>query len=254
MRLLRPVCCIQKSFMRLRRIPLKWHGVCRKSSGGSLNLSEDIDVLIERKETELSPFCQRMEELKREFIEETVSFASEWYKKTTKEYVSKYPEVTLDMKEEKIAQMKAQVNKLILDAEKIVSKELEKPGLWWHQTPHLHDSSAQYLQVADKYPEILDRAVRQVLGRLGLILEEYKFNVTASRKNSYGEFWFDHPSGDESTFNPYYPHLLKWSEKMQETIRNYNEQYVTAIVIFEEIQKLKEQKKRQQAMNRWDSI
>ncbi len=218
-------------------------------------MSEDIDVLIVRKETELSLFCKRMEELKLEFLGETVSFASEWYKKTTKEYVSKYPEVTLGMKEEKITQMKAQVNKLILDAEKIVSKELEKPGLWWHQKPRLHDSSAQYLQVADKYPEILDRAVRLVLGRLGLILEEYKFNVTASGKTvSYGEFWFDHPSGNESTSNPYYPHLLKWSEKMQETIRNYNEQYTTAIVLFEEIQKLKEQKKRQQAMNRWESI
>jgi hypothetical protein len=218
-------------------------------------MSEDIDVLIERKEIELSPFCKRMEELKHEFIEETVSFASEWYKKTTKEYISKYPEVTLGMKEEKITQMKAQVNKLILDAEKIVSKELEKPGLWWHQKPLLHDSNAQYLQIADKYPEILDHAVRQVLGRLGLILEEYKFNVTVSGKTvSYGEFWFDHPSGDASTSNPYYPHLLKWSEKMQETIRNYNEQYITALVIFEEIQKLKEEKKRQQAMNRWDSI
>jgi hypothetical protein len=71
---------------------------------------------------------------------------------------------------------------------------------------------------------------------------------------SYREFWFDHPNDDESTSNPYYPHLLKWSEKMQETIRNYNEQYTTALVIFDEIQKLKEQKKRQQAMNRWDLI
>ena len=68
------------------------------------SMSEDIDVLIERKETELSPFRQRMEELKGEFIKETISFASEWYKKTTKEYVAKYPEVTLGMKEEKIAQ------------------------------------------------------------------------------------------------------------------------------------------------------
>jgi hypothetical protein len=80
--------------------------------------------------------------------------------KTTKDYVSKYPEVTLDMKEEKIAQMKSQVNRLVLDAEKIVGRELEKPGLWWHQKLRLHDSSAQYLQVADKYPEILDHAVR----------------------------------------------------------------------------------------------
>lgn|SRR5450759_3343441 len=98
-------------------------------------MSEDIDVLIERKENELSPLRQCMEELKTEFIKETVSFVSEWYKRTTKEYVTKYPEVTLSMKEEQIAQMKAQVKELIQDAEKIVRGELEKPALWWHQRP-----------------------------------------------------------------------------------------------------------------------
>ena len=102
-------------------------------------MSEEIDVLIERKEKELSTLSKRMEELKNEFIVETVSFASEWYKITTKEYVTKYPEIMLKMKEEKIAQMKSQVNQLVKDTEKIVRGELEKPALWWHQRPRLHD-------------------------------------------------------------------------------------------------------------------
>jgi hypothetical protein len=218
-------------------------------------MSEDIDIQIEKKETELSPFLQRMEELKADFIEETVSFASEWYKKTTKQYVTKYPEVILGMKEEKIDNMKAQVNELVRETEKIVRDELEKPALWWHLKPRLHDSIVQDLQVDDKYPEILDRAVRHVLGRLGLILETYKFNVTASgNSGSFQEFWFDHPLGDDSTTNPYYPHLLEWSEKMQETIGDYNTQYVTVMALFAEIFNLKEEKKRRQAMSRWDSI
>ena len=241
--------------MRLRHIPMKCQGVCRKTSGGSLNLNEEIDVLIERKETELSPFCKRMEELKREFIEETASFASEWYRKTTKEYVSKYPEVTLAMKEEKIAQMKAQVYQLIQDTEKIVWAELEQPELWWHLRPRLHDSIDKYLQVGDKPPEILDRAVRHVLGRLGLIFEDYKFNVSARGiSGSYKEFWFEHSPDNESFSVPLYPHLLAWSQKMQNAIRNYNMEYVEATAIFVEVQKLKQEKKRQQAMSRWDNI
>lgn len=94
-----------------------------------------------------------------------------------------------------------------------------------------------------------------MLGRLGLILEEYRFNVTASgNTGSYQEFWFDHPHGADSTFNPYYPHLLKWSEKLQDTIREYNAQYTQATALYNEIQRLKEEKKKQQALNRWDSI
>ena len=37
-------------------------------------MSEEIDVLIERKEAELSPLRSRMEELKIEFTKETVDF------------------------------------------------------------------------------------------------------------------------------------------------------------------------------------
>lgn len=225
------------------------------NEGGSSSMNGDIDAEIQKKEAELSPIRQCMEELKIQFIKQTVAFASEWYKNTAKQYVTKYPEVTLGMREEKLAQMKTQVNQLVRDAEKTVRAELENSALWWHQKPRANESVALYLQVGDKHPEILDRAVRHVLGRLGLILEEYKFNVTASgNTGSYQEFWFDHPHGADLTSNPYYPHLLRWSEKMQDTVRDYNTQYAKAIALYTEIQKLKEEKKKQQASTRWDSI
>jgi hypothetical protein len=218
-------------------------------------MSEDLDVLIEEKESELSSILKRMEELKTDFIKETIRFAVEWYRKTAKAYVAKYSEVTLNMSEQRIAKMKAQFNCLIQSTEKTVSTELDRPALWWHQRPRLHDSVEQYLQVGDKYPEILDQAVRHVLGRLGLILEEHRFNVTTSSSiGAYAEFWFDKPGGENSESVPSYPHLLEWPEEMQETVQNYNSQYVKAIVVFDDTQKLKETKKRLQAMSRWDSI
>ena len=78
--------------------------------------------------------------------------------------------------------------------------------------------------------------------------------VLAATLGSYGEFWFDHPKDDKTTSIPYYPHLLNWSEKMQDTIKNYNSQYVKAIEAFNEIQSLKKEKKMHQAVDRWDSI
>jgi hypothetical protein len=41
---------------------------------------------------------------------------------------------------------------------------------------------------------------------------------------------------------------------MQDAIRDYNMEYVEANAIFVEVQKLKQEKKRQQAMRRWDNI
>jgi len=216
-------------------------------------MSEETDIFIERKEAELLPLRSRMEELKTEFIKETVRFAAEWYKKTTKQYVTKYPEVTLSLSEEKIAKMKDRVNELVRNTEKIVKGVLDDSALWWHQNPHLHDSIEQYKQVADKYPEFLDRAVRQSLGYLGVILEEFRFHVNASGNNTgaYQEFWFEHPPGSKQAV-PCYPHLLSWTEEMQDIIREYDAQFTHAITLYNEIQQLKEEKKRQEALKRWD--
>ncbi len=217
-------------------------------------MSEETDILIERKEAELLPFRSRMEELKIEFTKETVDFASKWYRKTAKEYITKYPEITLSMSEEKIANMKAKVNELVKNTEKIVRDEFDNPALWWHQKPNLHDPIDKYKQVADKYSEVLDHAVRHILGHLGLVLEKFGFNVTtSSNTGAYKEFWFEQ-SIDGIRTVPCYPHLLSWSEEMQDTIREYDAQFTQAITLYNEIQQLKEEKKRQEALTRWDSI
>lgn len=217
-------------------------------------MGEDIDGLIAQVESELTQFLDRMELLKVQFTKQTIAFASEWYKTTAKEYVAKYPDVTLKMSEEKIARLKLEINNLVMNTEKTVKEEYGRPTLWWHQQPHLHDSIDQYLQVADRCPEIVDRAVRRVLGQLGLILEDYKFPVTARGVTStFKEFWFERPITTDKAV-PCYPHLFKWSQEMQDIVREYNGQYTAAIRLFSEVCELKEEKRKQQALNRWDSF
>ena len=41
---------------------------------------------------------------------------------------------------------------------------------------------------------------------------------------------------------------------MQDIIRKYDSEYTQAVLLFDEIQKLKTEKKKQQAITRWDSI
>ncbi len=216
-------------------------------------MSEEIDVLIERKEAELLPFCSRMEELKTEFIKETVRFAADWYKKTAKQYVTKYPEIILSLSEEKVAKMKDRVDELVRNTERIVKGVLDNPPLWWHQNQHLNESIEQYKQIADKSPVILDRAVRQSLGYLGVILEEFGFHVTTSgNTGKYQEFWFVRLP-DTKLIVPCYPHLLSWTEEMQDTVREYDSQFTKAIALYNQIHQLKEEKKREDALKRWDA-
>jgi hypothetical protein len=218
-------------------------------------MAEDLDAQIECRAAELAPFLSRMETLREAFIEETVRFASEWFRKTVKEYVVGYPQVLLSLKEQEVMQMKAQVNELVKDTQRIVKTEFTNPKLWWHLKLHLNESTKLYLQIGDKPPEILDRAVRHVLGRLGLILGEYKFNVSATGESfSYKEFWFDRPLEKGSVATPSYPHMLNWSREMQQIIQEYNLQFVKAVDVYAQLQELEQEKKKQQAMSRWDSI
>jgi hypothetical protein len=215
-------------------------------------MSEEIDVLIKKKEAELLPFCLLMEELRVEFTRKTVDFAVEWYRKTVKEYITKHHDVTLKMSEERIGVMKEKVNTLVKNADKTVQREFDNPALWWHQKPILQDDIDKYKQVADKYPQALDRAVRRVLGNLGTVLEEFRFNVTTSNTGTYQEFWFENSL--RQTTVPCYPHLLEWTKDMQGIIQEYDAQFTKAIAIYKEIVELKDEKKRQEALTRWDSI
>jgi hypothetical protein len=156
------------------------------------------------------------------------------------------------MGNEQILRMKTQIRNLISNTENTVKQILEKPNLWWHLSPSAQSALNLYLQADTKYPIILDQAVRQILGRLGEILQEFKFHVSV-RENygSYHEYWYVvSPAGIVTC----YPHLLQWTNAMQETISDYNDEYVRARAIFKEIELIKEQRKREEALSKWDSF
>jgi len=222
----------------------------------SLSDIEDLDGLIQKKESELQPLCSRMEQLRQQFTHETVKFAAEWYKETAKQYVTKKSEITLTISKEKLAQMKAKVNTLAQNAEKAVKTALADPNIWWHQTPRKHEYNSQYEQLGDKFPQVIDKPVRRALGELGSILEQFGYGVTtnsAFKGSPYPEYWFESQDDLQSQARFYFPHLLVWSEAMQEAMQRYDVLFKHAIRLFSQIENLKEEKKRRQARQLWDS-
>jgi len=224
-----------------------------------LNL-DPLEALIQQKERELRPLKWRMEELRIQFMNEFNAFAANWYNETARHYVTKYPEITLSLSKEKLASLKAKVNHLSANANKFVKNAFSDPKIWWHQSLALHDDVSQYEQLGDekvgtKVPSKIDVPVRRALGELGVVLEQFGFRITTipALKASFPEFWFRAPEDPMADAHPYYPHILAWSEEMKYTIQRYNAQFKQAIIIYKEIQLLKDQKKQQQASSLWDS-
>jgi hypothetical protein len=216
-------------------------------------MSENIDILIACKEAEFSPHYALMEKLRMDFTHETILFAPKMFKIIAKEYVSNNAEHILDMGNEQLMRLKSKINLLVTNTEKTVKEVLNNPSFWWHLRPSSQDALNQYLHLDGKPPMILDQAVRQIVGRVGEILQEFHFHVT-TRENfgSFDEYWFI--KSTRGAIVPYYPHLLDWSVEMREIIQDYNTQYLTAIAIYKEIELLKEQKTRELALSRWDSL
>jgi hypothetical protein len=218
-------------------------------------MSEDLDLLIQNKETELDPLLLRMDELRLLFVDQVVTFTAKWFEDTAQFYVLKRSEVTLNMGKERLSEMKTRVKMLVKNSGKIVKEALSDTKFWWHKEPHKDVSLFQYEQIEKKFPELLDKPIRQALGHLGVILEEFGYGVTVVSTHSKPspEYWFIYPQGPDDAPSPYFPHLLVWSEEMQRTMRRYNELYKQALGLFIEIHKLKEEKERRKAIELWNS-
>ncbi len=218
-----------------------------------LVMEVNLDNSIAQKEVELKSFLAKMDTCKEQFVKATADFASIAIKNIAIEYTGRFSEHCLSMTEEKRSEFTKAVFLLVQGNETASRIEFANKGLWWHLEPHLYDSIDKYTQVADKYPEIIDCAVRRVLGRLGVVLEKYGFRVTASGKTgTFFEFWFERPVITAEAI-PTYPHLLAWSENMQQIIRQYNSYYQQALKCFKDLKELTDEKKKQQALSMWNN-
>jgi hypothetical protein len=221
-------------------------------------MSEKLEDLLATKESELFSLCSIMQKIKLQFINDISDFAAKWYEETARQYIKKYSEVSLNLSTESFGDLKKKVKRLVAGSKEISEKVLGQSGIWWHERPELHSAVSQYDQLGDqqvgnKYPEVIDRPVRIVLGELGIILEEFGFSVRTGV--TYGphneEYWFE--KTEDKTTSPYFPHMLEWSKQMQETLSEYNQLYKQAMLVLQAIQTIKDEIKKRKIIDLWDS-
>jgi hypothetical protein len=221
-------------------------------------MAEDLGEIISEKEAEFRILGERMESFRLRFIADSIFFARKWFEETTKLYVLRYPEIALSMNEKTLAQMKNMVKDLVRNADRIMKEALSDRGIWWNLEPRRNESRSLYEQLGDekvgsKFPEAVDRPIRRALGELGIILEKfgYKVTVNVAYAASYPEYWFENIENKGGSC-PYFPHLLEWSEPMKFSLQQYESLYKFALELFNEIERLKSEKKKQEANRRWD--
>lgn len=220
-------------------------------------MAEKLEDLLTAKETELLYLRSSMQNIKLQFINVTSDFAAKWFEETARQYVIKYSNVCLSLSTQRFGDLKAKVRKLVVESKQISEKVFSQPGIWWHDKPELHAAVSQYdqlgnQQVGNKYPEIIDSPVRIALGELGIVLEEFGFNIrtTVTHGSQNQEYWFQ--KTEEKINTPYFPLMLEWSKPMQDTVQEYNVLYKQALSKMQEIQRIKDEIKRRKIIALWD--
>jgi hypothetical protein len=199
-----------------------------------------------------------MQAVRQQFIKVTGAFFAIWYNLTVRNYVIRDSQNTLSLGKDRLIQLKAKLKVLIANAEKSSNNFLSANSLWWHLSPKNGDNDVSvYSLYGSKVPEIIDQPIRKGLGILGVLLEEFGYNV-ATKVGSYDDkvsVWNNKNVSPYPTNPvPYYPDSLDWSSDMKDLMKKYNELYKQAHEAYSNIKRLQQSKVDKQAAELWDSL
>ena len=211
-------------------------------------MTESIDTSIANLQKQLELDKSEMEEIKKQFIEASAVFIANWYSLTAKNHVLKDSQNTLRLGRDILSSMKIKLKSLMDDSKNIANEFLDERSLWWHFAPKIEiNNGSPYLQCGHKCPEIIDKPIRKALGKLGVLLEEYGYNINTKGGNSGDDVsaWNNKNVSPYPTNPvPYYPDSCDWSKEMIDIMRSYDETYKKAYSAFSGIKLLNQSKTR----------
>jgi hypothetical protein len=215
-------------------------------------------MAIYSEEEKLLKYKIEMQTVHQLFIKATGAFFANWYNSVARHYVISGSQNTISLGKEQLAQLKVKLKDLTDNAEKDVNEFLNVDSLWWHLSPNEGDNFVYaYSQYGSKCPENIDHLVRKGLGKLGVLLEEYGYNV-ATKAGSYDDkvsVWNNkNVSPYPSNPVPYYPDSLDWSSDMKALMKRYDELCKQAHEAYSNIKHFRQSKIDKQAADIWDSV
>jgi hypothetical protein len=215
-------------------------------------------MVISNEQEKLAKYKIEMQTVRQQFIKATVTFFANWYNSATRHYVISSSKNTISLGKDQLAQLKVKLKNLTDNAEKNVDEFLSADSLWWQLSPKDGDNFVSvYSQYGHKCPEIIDQPIRKGLGKVGVLLEEYGYNV-ATKAGSYGDevsVWNNkNVSPYPSNPVPYYPDSLDWSSDMKTLMKRYDELCKQANEACSNIKRFQQSKIDKQAADLWDSV
>jgi hypothetical protein len=211
-------------------------------------MPSDIEAEISSAKAQLMTLTNQGEEIRKNFISETIQFLSNWYWLKIEDIIQEKSQITKYIGIQLLSQMKNDIKQLQGQSGTIVNNLLQDQNLWWHLAPdELPD-----LYTGRQFIEPFDKQIRLAAGELSLILEKYQY---LSSPEGEPEIWreFDssgiHFAPNARRMCPYH---IEWTEKMKIFMKQYEEIRNKAYPVIESIINLELEKSRKEAFDLWN--
>jgi hypothetical protein len=208
------------------------------------NLEDEISAV----KTELETITNQGEQIRKDFISETIQFVNNWYWSRTENIVKEKSPITKQIGIQNLSQMKKDIKQLQGQSSKIVNNLLQDQNLWWHLIP----DKLPDLYSGRQFTNPFDKAVRLAAGQLASVLEKYKY---LSSLDGEPEIWREYDnSGIHLAPNArlMYPYRMEWSEKMRTLMKQYEDLRNKAYPVVESMIQLKLEKSYKEAFDLWN--
>jgi hypothetical protein len=208
------------------------------------NLENEISAV----KAELETITNQGEQIRKDFISETIQFVNNWYWLKTENIVKEKSQITKQIGIQNLSQMKKDIKQLQVQSSKIVNNLFQDQNLWWHLFP----DKLPDLYSGRQFTNPFDKAVRLAAGQLASVLEKYKY---LSSLDGEPEIWREYDSSGihlAPNARLMYPYRMEWSEKMRTLVKQYEDLRNKAYPVVESMIQLNLEKSYKEAFDLWN--
>jgi len=206
------------------------------------SMEKDFAREIEARKALIASTCEQMAKMRADFTMGLEPFARNWIETIARQYVERNPAKTLELGMERLALLKARVHQLCEGVDRICQEVFSNESFW----PETRDLAPQN-----------QLGVRIILGKLGMILEEFGYVKTKAQTELDHESWTQYDSaGDRRQFDgtPIYPHAVELPDALVILLEEYRILMRKKEILLEEIKGLDFEAMKIKAVAMWDSV
>ncbi|MBD3246701.1 MAG: hypothetical protein GF333_06770 [Candidatus Omnitrophica bacterium] len=209
-------------------------------SEGAQGMDDKYARRLEEIGEQLGEVSRNAEDLYRRSRPVLQRFLSQWYEDTSAAYVKNDTRHTSSLKSAQLEEMRDEVSRLILAADKIVEGILSAPEVW---EPFSFESGAR-----EHKPGALKEAVRKALGRLAPILDRYGYLNTPQEKGYWSEC-----NAIGRGLRSECPYMVNFPRQVEQSFDEYRELTREAVLLHRKKLRVRQAQEKQKIEDMWES-